>query len=226
MVACRLSAGLFVLPFGMWILVREPRRAVAVGAVAALAFAPWALLHHRLYGNLVGPSVVQMAGDCWSDGAFEAMLGVLFSPGRGLFVYQPWLVLFILAPLAVGRRGGAAPPGWWAFCLTFAALHIGLVSAWGCWWGGHCWGSRLASEVVPLLALLCVRPVSLLLRSAAWRWVVAAAALASIWVHASAVYLRADRWNDRHITDRPERMLWSWSDPPFFCVGRSNPLAR
>src|SRR5262249_29252129 len=56
MVLCRLSAALFVVPFGLWLLLRSPRRAVLCGAAAALAFAPWAWVQWGLYGTPLGPS--------------------------------------------------------------------------------------------------------------------------------------------------------------------------
>jgi hypothetical protein len=57
MVACRLSAAVFLAPFALWLLVRAPRRAMAVSALAALAYLPWAMLYQSIYGTMFGPSV-------------------------------------------------------------------------------------------------------------------------------------------------------------------------
>ena len=118
-------------------------------------------------GSPFGPSVEQATRGIWSADLFASLLGVLVSPGRGLLVYQPWLLL-ALAPLVprLRRRPNVArspePRGWVACCVAVIALYLILVSAWSCWWGGHCWGSRLASEVVPLGALPCLRPLTAL----------------------------------------------------------------
>ena len=73
-----------------------------------------------------------------------------------------------------------------------------------------------ASEVVPFLGLLCVRPVAALWQARAGRALVLGSALAGLLVHLPAVYLRADDWNDLHLFGpQPQRMLWSWRDPPF-----------
>jgi hypothetical protein len=220
MVACRLSSALFVLTFGAWVLLRAPRRALGLAAWAAAVFAPWALLYASIYGNPFGPSVGQLAAYQWSGGLPEALAAVLVSPGRGLLVYQPWLWLGLLTCLPALRRRtpavGHEPAGWPAFCAAFVVLHLLLISTWGCWWGGWCWGSRLASEMVPFLGLLCIRPVAVLWRARAGRALVLASALAGLLLHLPAVYLRADRWNDLYLFDsRPERRLWSWRDPPF-----------
>jgi hypothetical protein len=219
MLACRLSSALFVLAFGAWVLLRAPRRALALAAWSAAAFAPWALLYGSIYGSPLGPSVGQVGGFAGPGGLLEGLAAVLFSPGRGLLVYQPWLWLALLACVPALRRPASGfapgPVGWAAFCVAAVLLHLLLISAWGCWWGGHCWGSRLASETVPLLGLLCVRPVAALWQTRAGRGLLLASALAGLLLHAPAVYLRADRWNDLYLDEHPEGMLWSWRDPPF-----------
>jgi hypothetical protein len=215
MVACRLSAGLLAVCFGAWILLRAPKRGVLLAACGLMAFAPWAVLHGLIYGNPLGPSVAQMAGENWNGWTGDGLAGVLLSPSRGLLIYQPCLWLGILG--ARLRPGGPAPEpgGWRAFCLSYALAHLLLISAWGPWWGGHCWGSRYAAEIVPFCALLCVQPVAALRRGACGRAALAAAACLGFLLHASGVYLRADRWNDLLRADSPERMLWSWADAPF-----------
>ncbi len=104
MLACRLSASLLVVSFGAWVLVREPRRAVRVGLAAAVAFIPWAILHASLYGTPLGPSVGLLAREAWFGTVSEGLKGVLFSPARGLFVYQPWLLVGLTFSLFLWMR--------------------------------------------------------------------------------------------------------------------------
>jgi hypothetical protein len=222
MLACRLSAGLFALAFGLWVLVRSPRRAVVVGLAGALAYAPWALLYGSVYGTVLGPSAGQMAGSNWRWPAAGALAGVLASPGRGLLVYQPWALLGLLAFLPVERppfapREGSppCPAGWDWFCGGLILLHLALVAGWQCWWGGHCWGSRLAAEVVPLCGLLCARPVAALWRSRTGWPALACVALLSFLMHAPAVFWDAGFWNNAGPSGPTPESLWSWSRPPF-----------
>jgi hypothetical protein len=218
MLACRLSAVAVVVPLGLWLLARAPRRAFAVAAVACLAYAPWGALYASIDGQPFGPSTGQMERGSWSFGAAVANLGgVLFSPGRGFLVYQAWAVLIVAACLpAVRSVERPAPAGWKAFCAGAIAANFLLVSAWGMWWGGWCWGSRLVTDTLPLWALLCLAPVAWLWRSRGGRRLVFALAVLSFAVNAPLVYLRADRWNGvpDNIVDNPAR-LWSWSRAPF-----------
>jgi hypothetical protein len=222
MMSCRLSAALFVVPFGAWVLVRQPRRAFFVAGCAALAYLPWAALHLSIYGNLLGPSTGQMGAGNWEWTA-DKLLGLLVSPARGLLIYQPWLLLAVLALpglrllLPSRNPGGAVPGGWQGFCLVAVLLQVGLVAGWRCWWGGHCWGSRLLAEAVPLLALLCVRPVALLWRRRSGRQVVTGVAVLAFLVHAAGVYWEPC-WEARTGVERHPEVLWSWSRPPFLIL--------
>jgi hypothetical protein len=215
MLACRPSAVTFLLPFGLWVLARDRRRGLLVPAVAALAYLPWAVLYQSLYGSPLGPTAVQAAAD-WSPLAHFA--GVLVSPGRGLLVYQP---LLWLLPIWAACRGPAGGPwGWPAFALLTAGCHLALVSSWPVWWGGACYGSRLAAEAVPPLALLAVRPVAWLLTVRGGPAVLVAVGLLGAAVHAPCAAYQAWVWNviPAPVDQHPER-LWDWSDAPFRFLG-------
>jgi hypothetical protein len=221
MLACRLSSVVFTVPFVLWVLVRSPWRALALVAFGCLAFAPWALFHARIYGTILGPSTGQMACDNWSPLNLNSLAGILISPGRGMLVYQPWILLTALflfpscrARMAATERA-ACPCGWMEFCVGVILLHLSLISSWKCWWGGYCWGSRLVAETIPLLALWCVRPLAVLWPTASGKGLVLTLALLSCLMHVPAIYLRSADWNGRVDVVHHTEKLWSWSDPPF-----------
>ncbi len=213
--ACRLTAAGFLIPFGAWVLVRSPRCAAMMVGVAALAYLPWAGYYLATYGSPFGPSSVQMAGSNWSVPSAESLTGVLASPGRGLLVYQPWIALAFLGLIpSVRRGGGRAPSGWEAVCVSAIAMEILIVSAWICWWGGWCWGSRLAVGIVPLAGLLCVRPIAALMATVRGRLLVAALGILGLMVQVPGVYSDGFRWNRDHQATIREA-VWSWPDAPF-----------
>jgi hypothetical protein len=214
MLACRPSAVTFLVPFGLWILARDWRRGVVMPVVAAAAFLPWAASYYALYRQPFGPSMGFLA-EQWFPG--ENIGGVLFSPGRGLLVYQPWIVLLGLLVLRSARVGDRPlPPGWAGFAAGTLLLHVLLIGSWPMWWGGFCYGSRLAAEVVPVAGLLAVRPIGWLFHTS-WGWaVVAAVGVLGFAVHAPCAYYDAWLWNAVPVSAdaHPER-LWDWSRPPF-----------
>jgi hypothetical protein len=220
MFACRLSSALLIVPFGLWLLCRAPRRAMVVGLLGGIAYAPWAWYYHSIYGTPLGPAIVQVIGFSWRWR--EAFVPLMVSPDHGLLMYQPWLLLGLAVCLPGVRRrlpaGESAelPVGWRGVCAAAIVLHLGLIASWDCWWGGHCWGSRLATEIVPLLALLCLRPLAGLLSFAKGRRLVLATAALAGFLHLSGVYLKAD-FDDVQMglfSKRLERP-GSWNNLPF-----------
>jgi hypothetical protein len=168
-----------------------------------------------------------MTADQWFGDTLAIFAGLLVSPGRGLLVYQPWVLLAFAALLpsvrkrisVIGRTSG--PPGWVWFCVVVIVLHIALVSHWRSWWGGFSWGSRLVCDIVPLLALLCLRPIAVLWQTARGRWLVTALALLGLLVQLPAVYFDAIiQWNRSPDIDKHPERLWSWPEAPFLYWGR------
>jgi hypothetical protein len=195
MFACRLTSAPLIAAFGLWMLMRAPRRAVWVGLVSLLSYLPWAWYYQSIYGNPLGPSVGQM-------GLFighwrETLLPLLISPDHGLLVYQPWILLALTLMIPSARRclttaPADVPRGWAWFCAAAIVPYFALVASWYCWWGGHCWGSRLLVEIVPFVALLCLYPVAVLRRLRWGRRLLAATVFVAALVHLTGVYLKVD----------------------------------
>jgi len=195
-------------------------------AVTAAAYLPCMAMYLTVYGNILGPATIVTNATqrrLWHYGRLDTIAGVLFSPARGLFVYQPWALLapFAFLPRVRARSvmsSGPAPPrGWAGFCATIVVIHTILISSWHDWSGGWCWGSRMLTDVVPLLGLLCIPPIAALGISPRGRWLLIAIGIIGILPHLPGAFLGSARWNalSDHASD-----LWSWSRAPFLHLGR------
>ncbi|TAH50730.1 MAG: DUF2723 domain-containing protein [Chloroflexota bacterium] len=99
------------------------------------------------------------ADEVFSNNILLGAYGLLFSPGKGLLVYAPFLA--------------ALPFGVWQFSRTnrrelvfsflLFAFYFILFSAWYYWWGGTNWAARFLVPTLPFLVLLCAPLVKLLL---------------------------------------------------------------
>jgi hypothetical protein len=158
----------------------------------------------------------------------EGLYGLLLSPSRGLFVYEPWAVLalasFGIARFANTTRGriseriaGLALP-WLVAVLAYATYAE--------WWGGRVFGPRFLDDFAPLLiaglawgvkggwfALGFMRGVFLL--CVGWSLLL---------FNAAALVYDQNTWDlqPTNINDDPSR-LFSWSDPQWVAVLRALP---
>jgi hypothetical protein len=89
----------------------------------------------------------------FSTPLLEGLGGLLFSPGKSLFLYAPALILAPLGLWLMYRRGSS--PGRLAAILILTQTVVSLIfnALWWAWTGNFAWGPRLIIPVLPLLAL-------------------------------------------------------------------------
>lgn len=148
----------------LWLVRRQPRRALALvagGALPAVAF----LAYHRLcFGQFltianrhINPLFTATAAAAW---------GITGSPYRGLFWFAPVTVVLLGAGLAYCRR---APAEQWlglAGCGLFLVMNVSFTG----WHGGASAGPRYLIPVLPLLALLGTLPAAVAPAATRRRW--------------------------------------------------------
>jgi hypothetical protein len=153
----------------------------------------------HVFGHLRGGYSQPFTGDF-----LAGLSGMLFSPSRGLFLYSPILLLaFLHRPQDRIARIAA----------LFAATHLLLYVRWPNWWGGHCYGPRLLTELAPCLMILLF---PLRLHLAPLRVAVVLLGALSVTMHfIGAFYYPGGFWDATPISvdQRPSRN-WDWHDTP------------
>lgn len=86
----------------------------------------------------------------WLTPLGQGLLGLLFSPSRGLFVYSPVLLLTVVGMVLAVRDHRRV-----VFGYLGAGLVVSLVvlSKYSVWWGGHSFGPRYLTDLLPLLVM-------------------------------------------------------------------------
>lgn len=113
--------------------------------------------NYMRFGNFL--TTGYRADEDFSNNILLGAYGLLVSPGKGLFVYAPFLA--------------AVPYGVWRFFVkqrqvlifigAVVGFHVLVFSAWYYWWGGTNWGARFLVPALPYLVLLCAPLVKLVL---------------------------------------------------------------
>ncbi len=187
---------------------------MALGALPVVAAQIWYNQHY--FGDATHLQWAVADAAIWQTPLLDGFAGLLFSPGRGLFVYSP-----ALAGVAIGAYRAWIRPGWplmrWVSLGVLASVL--LEAKWTMWWGGACYGPRLLADLTPALILLLIPAADLVVASAAATAVAVALVVWSVGAHAIGAYCGDVSWNVRADVDRHPERLWSWRDnQPVECL--------
>lgn len=204
---------------GLYVLIRAPSAVPRAILWAIAVLAPW-IVYNLVTCGAPYPSYYDPFRLSTTTTFWEALAGNLVSPGRGLLVYSPILLValvgFIYAVRRTEHRDLALGYG------VIVVLHWILVSRFPHWWLGASYGPRVMSDVLPFMvwylpfAFAAVSDLRGFIRAGAVAGIVLLAGI-SVAMHAQgATRQYGYLWNaiPLNIDNHPNR-VWDWSDPPF-----------
>ena len=194
-------------------------RGLTTAVIALAPFAAWQLYYNRLRtGNpFVSPVQTQQyaANNALDGGLGTGLTGLLFSPGKSLFVYAPLLLLSVAMFTKFWRKHRPAA----AFILVVGVAWLLLHAKLRSWYGAWGWGPRHFVTVLPVLAI-----PALVFAPTAWRsrWgrvaIVTTAAAGFVLASASLVGNCHYRMELRYLAGTLGDDLFVWS------ISRSQPI--
>jgi len=220
--AARLLDSVLAAAIVAWVVRSQPRRltwflpAPIVGAGLLLGYNFW------YFGSIIGgqaqleqlhPRLHGVDG-AWSGSLAEGAAGTLFSPNRGLLIFSPWVAvaLGVAVVPAVARR--IASQGPLAWLLAALVPYFLLLSKYSVWWGGHCFGARYWTDVIPLFAIVLAFGFEWMHRRSRALAALAYLTIAfSIGVHGIGAFCYPSTWNQLPANvDLHHERLWNWRD--------------
>ena len=226
-----------VLLLSLYVLRRHRRYAARYALGGVLILVPFLALNMATYGWPLSTYYrAGIAGLERGDHVGQALVGTLVSPGRGLFVYSPVLLLAMAGAVA-GLRGPRRHE-LHAWLVAIIVLHWLTISSFRSWWGGHAYGPRLFADVLPYLVYFLIPVTGALWSSEATgagrrrrrgllAGVFGLSVALSVLVHGrGALSPSGYAWNGSPVdVDRAPARLWDWRDPPFLrgVAGRPAP---
>ncbi len=198
------------------------RATVAAFVGAAIGLTPLLVYNALAFGN---PLEQGYGTKPFDTSPLIGLYGLLFSPSRGLFIYEPYMV-FALATVVLLKPGrDFLELRLLSLVYAWAATAI-LYSTYAEWWGGRVFGPRFLDDLAPALFALLAWGIGhgLLARWPArvLFWVCAAWSL--LIFQAAALVYDQNTWdlNPTNINIDPAR-LFDWSDPQWLFVLRTLP---
>ncbi|HNW93438.1 MAG TPA: glycosyltransferase family 39 protein [bacterium] len=146
----------------------KARKAIAFLAGLMLLLASIGWYNDARYGSAFSSAYVTdpvLRGDGpWSGEWRFSLPALCFSPGKGLLVSGPVLLLALIGLPAFAARHRRET----VFIALLCAAHILVHASWWCWWSGASFGNRFTLIIVPLLLLPAAEVVQLAARHRRW----------------------------------------------------------
>ena len=116
----------------------------------------WLLLFiaYSYYNFQTFPPSYYSASRLSSEHLLTAILGNLLSPSRGLLIYSCFLILITYLYIKNQYKQEYKYKIFSLFAFTAITCHLLVVSSFPHWWGGHSYGPRFMSDIIPWLAAI------------------------------------------------------------------------
>lgn len=210
---------LIILAVIGYLALTDKEKAIQVVAMLTILMAGFFIWSYFGYGDILPP--YYRSSRLSLDGFGEHLIGQMFSPNRGLFIFNPIFILSLWGGV-IAFRCDIAFKLLYRLIMVACLLFFAAVACFGHWWGGFSVGPRLHAPVLGLLSILLIPALNELPRPLrARRTLVAFTVLATVWgvyVHGRAA-IRVSVYNWNHVPvsvdERPER-LWDWKDMQIF----------
>jgi hypothetical protein len=193
---------------------RDFKAACIYSIVPILMGIGFAYYNYDVFGDVRGFYASQWSW--FSTNLFEGVPGVLVSPGRGLFIYSPFLICVIYSLILRVQGGRVVPPALWVTCVVFSILQLLLIAKFLMWWGGWNYGPRLLSEILPCLMVILAEGMGAIRRQRPLAMLFVAAILLSVGTQAVGAFCYPrGQWDQIPVSvDKDPSRLWNWKDNP------------
>ena len=148
--ACRPVDVVMAAGFAGALWMVRPRALGWMAAMAALPVGLLALYHWRVFGSPLATGYGAEAQYGWSGPLLSGIPGLLVSPGRGLFLHAP---ILLLSAAALVRAGRGLSPRWFLPLGLAFTVFVCVMGHWYMWWGGSSPGNRMLSDGLPILGI-------------------------------------------------------------------------
>jgi hypothetical protein len=222
----------FALPIvaiTIYIVIYHRRLFLPYAAAGTAWFAVFALYSWYHFSQVL-PNYYFVYEHFGSTPVWLALLGNLVSPSRGLLVFVP--VLFFTGYLLIRYRKTLSLRRLVVLSLAIVCVHLIVVSSHSPWYGGHCYGPRYSTGIVPWFFVLALAglharrvakdrtspkrfPRRQLEATAGVLLLLLSVTINALGATSHATWL----WNSRPVNvDQDPDRVWDWKHPQFLAA--------
>src|SRR3989344_1407899 len=153
----RPTAVLFLITLSFYVLkVYKFSGLVKFLAPLIVPIAFFLLYNSIFYESILNQGYSSQLLDSWRTPIFVGFAGLWLSPSKGILVYSPVFLFSLFGSFLVLRKRYTTQPLLYKSFIAIILLHTLVVGMWKHWYGGWSFGYRMASDVIPFLAILLV----------------------------------------------------------------------
>ena len=156
-----------------------------------------------------------------SGGNFSmALYANLLSPGRGLLIYSPFIILAWLC-FDASKKNLELKKSWLLIGVAWPIMHLIAISRFPIWWASWSYGPRLMTDILPGLFLLTITTWPISIKGVRNKITISLLAFSSLF----AVYVNsyqglfnryaAVAWNGEPNIDNNPEYVFDWKFPQF-----------
>ena len=208
-----------IVAISLYVLARYRRYMLTYGLFASVTMACFLVHNYRIYGNILPP--YYSGGRVGLHGGFvQALAGNLISPSRGLIVFTP---VFLFSVYGMCLRIRARDREMLDYVLPgIIVVHWLSISSFGHWWGGHSFGPRFFSDIIPYFVYYLIPVLEKMSRATGVAKVALGVSFSicitvTFFVHfRGATEADVRLWNRYPVdVDKKPSRLWDWQDVSF-----------
>ena len=151
------------------------------------------------------------------------LLGLLFSPSRGLLVYSPFLIFSFLA---IGVAVYSREQILMVYISIATLLSLLLFSSWpGGWFGAFNYGYRLLVDLIPGLILLITLVFGWILSNKILKFLFITMVSFSVFIQIIGTFFYPCEWFNTPVpATKNQQRFWDWKDPEFLRCLKTGPV--
>ena len=230
----RPADAILLIPFIYYILRLNDMRIGYYIFGALLSGIPFLLYNIHYFGNLFGGYSTLLNSFDFSSEIFARLMGLLFSPSRGLFVYTPVMLLSILGFFNIFKLSSKRTKEFLLLLGVSCLAQVFMYSAFNIWWAGGCYGPRFLTDMLPALTIylgVFINKINFNVKVRKNMVAYIAIFLILIWSlcvqFVGAFYYPSGNWDGEPNVDYHPDRLWDWKDTQItrtFNAGMVSPL--